>query len=396
MKRSKFTEAQIIFALKQSETVAVEEVCRKLGISQATFYNWKKRYGGLDAAELRELRQLKEENSKLKQIVAELSLDKQMLQDVLKKKALKPVQKRALAIDLNRDYKVSLRQCCRVMMLYSSSFYYKAHRREDGLLRQRIRDIAQVRVRYGHQRIHILLRREGFKDNHKRTYRVYKEEGLNLRSKRPRRNRAAANRQENIKASELYQCISMDFVSDALFDGRKFRALTVVDNYSRECLAIHIGKSLKGSDVVSVLEQLRVGNGIIPKRIQTDNGSEFISKEMDRWAYEHKVVMAYSRPGTPTDNPFVESFNGSLRDECLNAYWFLSLEDAAEKIEIWRRDYNEYRPHSSLNDLTPAQFVNLCKEGRKENEAVPAASAVNRMIFARSKHASAVSKKSSR
>jgi putative transposase len=149
----------------------------------------------------------------------------------------------------------------------------------------------------------------------------------------------------------------MDFVSDALFDGSRFRALTIVDNCSRECLAIMVGKSLRGSDVVEALEALRCTRGLTPMRIQTDNGSEFISKEMDRWAYENKVIMDYSRPGKPTDNPFVESFNGSFRDECLNAHWFLSLEDAVEKIEAWRQEYNHFRPHRSLNDLTPAEYV---------------------------------------
>ncbi len=132
----------------------------------------------------------------------------------------------------------------------------------------------------------------------------------------------------------------MDFVADQLFDGRKFRALTLVDNYSRECLPIRVGQSLKGADVVDALEQLKRQRGIVPKRLQTYNGSEFISKDVDRWAYEHEVIMDYSRPGKPTDNPFIESFNGSFRDECLNAHWFLSLEDAAEKIEAWRMEYN--------------------------------------------------------
>lgn len=149
----------------------------------------------------------------------------------------------------------------------------------------------------------------------------------------------------------------MDFVSDALFDGRKFRALTIVDNFSRECLAIVVGQSLKGSNVVEALKQIQLTRSLTPKRIQTDNGSEFISKEVDQWAYENKVTMDYSRPGKPTDNPFIESFNGSFRDECLNAHWFLSLQDATEKIEAWRIEYNQFRPHSSLNDMTPAEFI---------------------------------------
>lgn len=153
------------------------------------------------------------------------------------------------------------------------------------------------------------------------------------------------------------QCWSMDFVSDNLFNGRRFRALTVVDNFSRECLAIHAGKSLKGEDVVRIMEALRVLDKRLPVRIQTDNGSEFISKSLDKWAYEHGVTMDFSRPGKPTDNPFIESFNGSLRDECLNIHWFLSLEDAQEKLDNWRREYNHERTHSSLNDMTPAEFI---------------------------------------
>jgi putative transposase len=167
----------------------------------------------------------------------------------------------------------------------------------------------------------------------------------------------------------------MDFVADQLFDGRKIRALTLVDNYSRRCLAIQVGQSLSGSDVVAVLERLRLQEGILPQRIQTDNGSEFISKELDRWAYEQGVVMDYSRPGTPTDNPFIESFNGSFRDECLNMHWFLSLEDAGQKMEAWRCEYNSYRPHSALGHLTPDEFIeqHLRGVGHSQGKCLPAA-----------------------
>jgi putative transposase len=149
----------------------------------------------------------------------------------------------------------------------------------------------------------------------------------------------------------------MDFVADQLFDGRKIRCLTIVDNFSRYCHAIRVGRSIKGIDVVEVLERLKQENKTVPKRIQVDNGSEFISKDVDRWAYENKVVLDYSRPGKPTDNPFIESFNGSFRDECLNVNWFLSLDDAYEKISSWVQEYNHFRPHRSLNGLTPAAVV---------------------------------------
>ena len=162
----------------------------------------------------------------------------------------------------------------------------------------------------------------------------------------------------------------MDFVTDQLFDGRKIRCLTIVDNFSRYCHAIRVGKSIKGRDVVEVLERLKRENGTVPQRIQVDNGSEFISKDFDRWAYDNKVVLDYSRPGTPTDNPFIESFNGSFRDECLNVNWFLSLDDAYEKIGQWVQEYNYFRPHSSL---TASEVVAQYEQAK--SQANPAISA---------------------
>ena len=280
-------------------------------------------------------------------------------------------------------------------MLGHSMYYYKYHRRDDASLRVRMKEIAVTRIRYGSRRIYTLLRREGWKDNHKRVHRVYKEEGLNLRSKRPRRNKAAAHRLERPDSAGLHQLWSMDFVNDALFNGGKFRGLTIVDNYSRECLAIRVGQSLKGTDVVAALEQICRERGLVPARIQTDNGSEFISKEMDRWAYENGVVMDYSRPGKPTDNPFIESFNGSFRDECLNAHWFLSLQDAADKIEAWRIEYNNFRPHSSLNDMTPAEFIENRLKDERRSTTLPGASAPAQMIFGATDKSSSPSKRSS-
>ena len=267
------------------------------------------------------------------------------------------------------DYRVSNRRACKVLFLQRSSWFYKGKARNDSVLRERIRDIAQTRVRYGSRRIATLLRREGWRDNHKRIHRLYCLEGLNLRSKRPRRKRTAAHRLDRPELSSIDQCWSMDFVADQLFDGRKIRALTVVDNFSRQCVAIHVGQSLKGTDVVAVMDRLRVEFAGVPKRIQVDNGSEFISKALDLWAYEHGVTLDFSRPGKPTDNPFIESFNGSFRDECLNAHWFLSLDDAREKIEYWREEYNSFRPHSSLGGLTPNE-VGKSSEKRTNERSI--------------------------
>ena len=238
-------------------------------------------------------------------------------------------------------------------MINRSTYQYIPAEKNDSFLRSRVREIAEARVRYGFWRVYILLRREGWKDNHKRVYRIYKEEGLNLRTKRPRRRKAAAHRMERPEISTINQCWSMDFVADQLFNGQRFRALTIVDNFSRKCMAIHADQSIKGADVVEILNRLKYEENEMPKRIQVDNGSEFISKNLDHWAYANDITLDYSRPGKPTDNPFIESFNGSFRDECLNTNWFLSLLDAKHKIEQYRRDYNEFRPHSSLNNLTP-------------------------------------------
>ena len=198
---------------------------------------------------------------------------------------------------------------------------------------------------------------EGWPDNHKRVHRLYYLEGLNLRNKRLQRNRAAAHRLERLPLGRLHQSWRMDFVADNLFDGRKIRALTIVDNFSRQCLAIHVGQSLKEEDVIAVLQRLQQQLGVVPERIQVDNGSEFISKALDRWAYDQHVTLDCSRPGKPTANPSIESFNGSFRDECLNVHWFLSLTDAQEKIEHWRQEYNGFRPHSSLQNLTLDEVV---------------------------------------
>lgn len=248
-------------------------------------------------------------------------------------------------------------------MMQSRTVYHYRSCRDDRALTQRIREIAETRIRYGVQRIHILLRREGWLVNHKKTHRIYCLEGLNLRSKRPRRHVTARHRRIRPAVTAVDQCWSMDFVADNLFNGRRIRALTVVDNFSHECVAIEVGQGLRGDDVVAVMERIRQTQQRVPQRLQTDNGSEFISKTLDRWAYENRVTMDFSRPGKPTDNALVESFNGSLRDECLNVHWFLSLEDAQEKIEHWRQEYNQYRPHSSLNNQTPAEFIRSLQTG---------------------------------
>jgi putative transposase len=213
-----------------------------------------------------------------------------------------------------------------------------------------------VRIRYGYPRIHILRRREGWAVNRKRVYRLSREEGLSLRHKRPKRHVMAVRRSERPVATRANEQWSMDFVSDALFHGRRIRALTLVDNHTREALAIVVDSGIRGEHVVEAVEAVAAQRGA-PSLIRVDNGSEFGSTVLDRWAYGRGVTLDFSRPGKPTDNAFVESFNGRLRDECLDTHWFLSLEDARAKIEAWRRDHNAFRPHSALGHLTLQEFA---------------------------------------
>ncbi|WP_127168094.1 IS3 family transposase [Xanthomonas euvesicatoria] len=369
MKKSRFTEEQIAYALKQAELgMAVGEICRKLGIAEATFYVWRKKYGGLGPSELKRLRLLEEENRKLKQLVADLSLDKAMLQEVVNKKALRATQKRNWVARLRERFGVSERRALRIVAMSRSAFSYKAMARDCSAIRLRMREITQTRIHYGCERVLVMLRREGWRDNHKRVHRIYKEEGLSLRHCRPRRSRSSRRRQPIKVATAPNTLWGMDFVSDALFDGRRFRLLPVLDHFTHECLDIVVDQSLRADDVAEAVARLVVQRGR-PEAIKVDNGSEFAGKVMDRWAYENGVELDFSRRGTPTDNAMVESFNGRLRQECLNEHWFLSLADARSKIEAWRRFYNEERPHSALAWRTPAEFAR--EHGSQANLQAP-------------------------
>ena len=258
-------------------------------------------------------------------------------------------------------YEVSERRACRTLGFSRASHRYQSVRQDRAELRIRLRDLAAVRVRYGYRRLHVLLRREGYVVNHKLVYRLYCEEGLTIRSKRPRRHRSGQVRKERQAAGRSNERWSMDFMAEQLFDGRRLGILTLVDNFSRESLAIHVGRRFTGDHVVAVLEDVIRDRGT-PEAIQVDNGPEFISKSLDLWAWSHGVELDFSRPGKPTDNPFIESFNGKFREECLNQNWFLSLGDAQEQIDAWRWDYNHERPHRALGGQTPHEFAIL--EGR--------------------------------
>jgi len=267
---------------------------------------------------------------------------------------------------LETHYDIGERQACRVACQSRSTQRYASIKDDRPDLRARLRELAAIRVRYGYRRLQVLLRREGHIAGKDLIYRLYREEGLVLRSKLPRRRKMVVQRQARFKPEAPNQAWSLDFVSDQLASGERFRALTVVDVHTREAVAIEVGPRLRAEHVVQVLNRLVVERGR-PRYLFADNGSEFSGRLLDLWAYHHQVRIDFSRPGKPTDNAYVESFNGTLRDECLNAHWFESLHDARATIEAWRIDYNESRPHMALDEMTPAQFASQ-KGYSKESE----------------------------
>jgi putative transposase len=206
-----------------------------------------------------------------------------------------------------------------------------------------------------------MLRREGWNVNHKRVHRLYVEEGLQVRL-RKRKKRVSHLRVPQVLPQRANERWSMDFMHDRLEDGRPFRVLTVVDLFTRECPLLVADSSLSGRKVAVFLEKLRQ-EGRAPKVITVDNGTEFVSRALDEWAYRNGIVLDFIRPGKPVENAFIESFNGRLRDECLNAQVFGNLSDASRKLEVWRVDYNTARPHSPIDDMTPAEFAERQKQG---------------------------------
>ena len=256
---------------------------------------------------------------------------------------------------LRKAYQISERRACQVVAVNRSTVQYRSVKTDVPALRARINEIAATRVRYGYPRIHVLLRREGWVVNRKRVYRIYREEGLSMRLKTPRRRRAVVLR-DRVAANAVNQTWSMDFMADNLADGRKIRLLTIVDNFSRECLALEAGWGFKGTDVAEALSRIVAVRGA-PRQIRCDNGPEFVSKALDQWAYWNKVELDFSRPGKPTDNAFIESFNGRVRQELLNASWFESLAAAREMTAAWRAEYNAHRPHRALGNLAPNEYA---------------------------------------
>ena len=266
-----------------------------------------------------------------------------------------PQAKRTAVTHLMTAHQMGVTRACGLIGISRSLYRYQARRPEDSELRERLHELAAQKRRYGYRRLHVLLRREGWQLNHKRTYRVYNEAGLMVR-KRKRKRIAGVERLVKLPPLAPNDSWSMDFVSDGLVDGRRLRCLNIVDDFTKQCLAIEVDTSLPGRCVVNVLQRLAETRGL-PKTVTVDNGPEFASKALDEWAYAKGLHLNFIQPGKPQQNAYIESFNGKFRDECLNEHWFMSMRHARQLIEEWRLEYNSQRPHSSIGYLTPDQFA---------------------------------------
>ena len=259
---------------------------------------------------------------------------------------------RRQAVEHLKNRRVSERRACRLVGFSLAAIGSPLKRRNDAALREQLKALAEQYPRYGYPTLHGMLRAEGYVTNHKRTYRIYREEGLQVRAKR--RKKLTRPRVPMQVPDGVNQRWSMDLVSDQLANGRRFRVLNVVDDYSRECVLQVVDTSISGQRVARALGQLERP---LPKTIVVDNGPEFTSKAMFFWAKHAKLKLHFIQPGKPTQNAFVESFNGKFRDYCLNLHWFASLVDAYETIDTWRDHYNHVRPHRSLGKKPPAVFA---------------------------------------
>ena len=264
------------------------------------------------------------------------------------------MSRRAAASYLQESYAVGQRRACELLAIARSSFRYRSRRRDDEL-RELLVMLAWQQPRYGYRRLMVLLWWQGWQVNHKRVFRLYHAAGLSVR-RRPRKRLARQAAPAAPIIEEINQEWGIDFVHDVLATGRKFRCFSVVEGYSRQCLALEVDTSFPSRRVTRVLDQVIAERGK-PKSIRLDNGPEFTSRHFLAWATERQIELRYISPGKPVQNARVESFNGRLRDECLNVSWFENLWDARQKIASWREHYNHDRPHSSLGYRTPASFA---------------------------------------
>ncbi|MCF3108539.1 IS3 family transposase [Niabella sp. CC-SYL272] len=363
MKKTRFTETQIVSVLKRQEGgIPTKELCRELGISEATFYNWKSKYGGMEASDVKRMKELEEENARLKRMYANLAMDNEILRDLFSKKGLGPATKRQLSKELVKERKIPVSRACKIISLPRSQYYY-ASVKDDSAVIEALQELAFAHPSYGFRKLFAYLRRSGKNWNHKKVYRVYKQ--LKLNKKRKGKRRLPARIKHPLQQPETVNKVwSMDFMSDSMTGNRKFRTFNVIDDCSREALAIEVDTSISSRRVIRTLNRVIESNGK-PMAVRVDNGPEFTSKDFELWAKGQGISILYIQPGRPMQNGYIERFNRLYREAVLDAYLFFDLYQVRVLTQEWMEEYNHKRPHESLDNLTPLEYKKLA--GEKKN-----------------------------
>ncbi|MHB0670493.1 IS3 family transposase [Roseomonas mucosa] len=366
MARKHHKPEEIVAKLRQVEVLTgqgkpVVDAVRAIGVTEATYYRWRAEYGGLKLDQVKRLKVLEQENGRLRRAVADLTLEKLVLKEAAFGKLVSAPRRRACVAHVTAKLDVSERFACKVLDQHRSTQRKVPRAADDeAALTVAITDLARLYGRYGYRRITALLRTEGWACNHKRVERIWRREGLKVPARQPKRGRLWLNDGScvRLRPERPNHVWAYDFVEDRTRDGRKIRMLNVVDEFTRECLCIRVGRKLGSAEVIDVLSDLFILRGT-PGYIRSDNGPEFIAVAVKGWIGGVGAKTAYIEPGSPWENGYVESFNGKLRDELLNAEVFNTLAEARVLIEQWRVHYNTVRPHSSLGYRPPAPEVVL-------------------------------------
>ncbi|WP_234637323.1 IS3 family transposase [Delftia tsuruhatensis] len=361
MKKSRFSEEQMVTILREADRTTVAEAAKKHKVSEATIYAWRKHFGQMEAADVKRLKALELENSRLKKLLAERDLDLEILKEINAKKLVSPLARRE-QLAFVRARGLSLRRACGLIGMSRATPSYELRLpAKDAPVLAAMKELSAMYPRYGYRRIRVFLRRKGFELSWSRTHRLWRQAGLLVPRKRPRK-RIASLRPRIHTPFKANMVWAYDFVFDTTASGQQIKCLTVVDEYTRECLAIDVAGAIRSKRVIEVLSRLVSLHGA-PLFMRSDNGPEFVSQAILEWISASGIATVLNDPGKPWQNGTDESFNGKFRDECLSIEWFRSRREAAALIEAWRNHYNEVRPHSSLQYLTPAEFkLELRKE----------------------------------
>ncbi|WP_419778819.1 IS3 family transposase [Maridesulfovibrio sp.] len=360
MKKSRYSDSQILSILKQAENgVPVAELCREHGMSSATFYKWRSKYGGMDASLMARMKELERENRQLKKMYAEERLKAEIVKEALGKKVVKPSCRRKMAKAAVKEEKVNIRQACEAFSISQTCYRYEPKlSSENELIADWLVRLTHNQRNWGFGLCFLYLRNvQGFSWNHKRVYRIYRELELNMRIK-PKK-RLVREKPEPLSQPEAANQIwSMDFMHDQLEDGRSFRLLNVIDDFNREGLSIEVDLSLPADRVVRTLDQIIEWRGK-PEAIRCDNGPEYISNRLLLWAEKEDIRLEYIQPGKPQQNAYVERFNRTVRYDWLSHYMFESIQEVQDYATKWLWTYNNERPNMGIGGITPMQKLRM-------------------------------------